>query len=111
VSPPVHHELEVQRRLLRRGGAAPSGSRAGIVGRRARALPPPPGDPDLLPDPIQTGDFGDARTVEERIQVTYHARVKAAWDWLGAHLGAGGQTATDALVLRDAADLRPRRPA
>ena len=50
---------------------------------RAAALWPMLGDPDVLPDMIQTGAYPDeARTVEERIMAVYRHRMKAIWDYL-----------------------------
>ena len=48
-----------------------------------------PTDADLLPDPIQTMDFGEARSIEDRIQVTYDRRNAAIWRYLALPVDGG----------------------
>lgn len=49
---------------------------------KAAALWPMPGNPDLAPDAIQDMDFGEAKSLVERIQATYDRRNAALWDHL-----------------------------
>lgn len=57
---------------------------------RAPPLWPMPDDPALLPDLIQTMDFGEARTIEERITAIYQHRSAAIWDFLALAPGQDG---------------------
>jgi hypothetical protein len=41
-----------------------------------------PIDPDMVPDPIQTMDFGTAQTIEEIVQFVHDHRNGALWDML-----------------------------
>jgi len=57
---------------------------------RPGALLPMPDNPDVIPDPIQTGDYGDAQTVEERIDYVRKYRTRVIWqDVLALDADAG----------------------
>lgn len=70
--------------------AAKAARKPATRARRAAPLWSMPDDLALLPDLIQTMDFGEARTIEQQIAAVYQHRSTAIWDFLALEPGQGG---------------------